>query len=180
MAQISGYGMGMVSVAVCQRLHLTRNSIHEYYKEFYTNDICKGEDGLKVCQYMKDQIKANDQFIKETVQRKSKDEPFWHMVNLFYQQMEGITEGWINKTINKDEELPTVFDTVYGIKLINYIADMFDYMEKFNLEANNEIDNNVSKPTCSVLIKYLKEQADLYVSHNTWHEYRAMGYRSVA
>merc|ERR1719318_242775 len=59
--------------------YLTRNSVHEYFKEFYTNDICKGEDGNKVCQYMKDQIKANDLWVQETVQEKAKSEPFWHM-----------------------------------------------------------------------------------------------------
>jgi len=157
--------------------YLTRNSIHEYYKEFFTNDICKGEDGYKVCQFMKAQIKANDQWIKKSVQQKAYYDPFWHMVKLFYQQMEGITEGWINKSIKQEAELPYEFDTVFGIKLINYIADMFDYMEKYNLEKEEMVDNSESRPTCSVLIKHLPEQADLYVSHNTWHEYRAMGYR---
>ena len=33
--------------------YLTRNSIHEYYKEFFAKDICKGEEGAKVCEYMK-------------------------------------------------------------------------------------------------------------------------------
>eukprot|EP00092_Neocalanus_flemingeri_P103747 GFUD01132790.1.p1 GENE.GFUD01132790.1~~GFUD01132790.1.p1 ORF type:complete len:586 (+),score=132.83 GFUD01132790.1:1-1758(+) len=157
--------------------YLTRNSIYEYYKEFFTNDVCKGEDGLKVCQYMKDQIKVNDDWIKESVQQKAKNDSFWHMINLFYQQMEGITEGWINKTLKQEAELPPDFDLVSGIKLINYIADMFDYMEKYNLEAKEVIANNVTRPTCSALIKHLPDQADLYVSHNTWHEYRAMGYR---
>eukprot|EP00092_Neocalanus_flemingeri_P103749 GFUD01132792.1.p1 GENE.GFUD01132792.1~~GFUD01132792.1.p1 ORF type:complete len:465 (+),score=101.42 GFUD01132792.1:343-1737(+) len=143
----------------------------------FTNGICKGEKGSKVCQYMKDQIKVNDDWIKDTVQEKAENDPFWHMVNLFYQQMEGITEGWINKTLKQEAELPPDFDLVSGIKLINYIADMFDYMEKYNLEAKEVIANNVTRPTCSALIKHLPDQADLYVSHNTWHEYRAMGYR---
>ena len=41
----------------------------------------------------------------------------------------------MNKTMEPDSELPDDFDAVYGIKLINYIADMFDYMEKYKGEA---------------------------------------------
>jgi hypothetical protein len=34
-----------------------------------------------------------------------------------------------------------------------------------------------STPSCSVLIKYLPETNDVVFGHNSWFEYRAMGYR---
>ena len=72
------------------------------------------------------------------------------MVNLFYQQMEEMMEGWMSKTMEQDSELPDNFDTVYGIKLINYIADMFDYMEKYKGEAEAKFWSNISltRETC--------------------------------
>jgi len=45
------------------------------------------------------------------------------------------------------------------------------------LSAKNETSTKASRPTCSVLIKHLPEQDEMYVAHNTWHEYIAMSYR---
>jgi len=157
--------------------YLTRNTIHEYFKEFYVNDICNGEEGSKVCQYMKDQIMANDIWIRENIESSAQIDPFWHMVRLFYQQMEGMMDGWITKTLEQEGSVPEDFDTVYAIKLINYIADMFDFLEKYNPGVEDVLKKKVSKPTCSVLVKHLPGDGELYVAHNTWHEYRAMGYR---
>ena len=157
--------------------YLTRNTIYEYYKEFYANDICNDKEGSKVCQYMKDQIMVNDLWIRENIESKAQVDPFWHMVRLFYQQMEGMMDGWITKTLEQQANVPEDFDTVYAMKLINYIADMFDYMEKYKLEVEDVLKKKVSKPTCSVLVKHLPGSSELFVGHNTWHEYRAMGYR---
>ena len=80
-------------------------------------------------------------------------------------------------------------------RLINYLADVWDYKEKFDsVSAKNETSTKVilkitslrdivfksyqaSRPTCSVLIKHLPEKDEMYVAHNTWHEYSAMSYR---
>jgi len=48
---------------------------------------------------------------------------------------------------------------------------MADITEKKSLNKRS------SRPSCSVIIKHLPEAGDLYVGHNTWHEYAAMGYR---
>jgi len=53
-------------------------------------------------------------------------------------------------------------------------------MEKFHsLSAKNETSTKASRPTCSVLIKHLPEQNEMYVAHNTWHEYTAMSYKAL-
>lgn len=80
---------------------------------------------------------------------------------------------------SKEEGLDvSSMDLKYGARLINFYADLWDYVEKFNLlKKEGEEDVTSSKPTCSVLVKYLEGQQELFVGHNAWHEYRAMEYR---
>ncbi len=37
--------------------------------------------------------------------------------------------------------------------------------------------NHPRHPTCSVIFKHLKEEGEIVMGHNTWHEYRAMSFR---
>jgi hypothetical protein len=104
------------------------------------------------------------------------------MVRLFYDQLDGLAEGWKVKTRQQSgsDQLPADFDVIYGMRFINYIADIFDYLEKFKAQQDKEEVGEApkaSKPSCTVLIKHLPGSDELYVGHNTWHEYRAMGYR---
>ena len=83
-------------------------------------------------------------------------------------QIDGITEGWKIKT-EKQEGSSIAggdFDLKYGLRfffhdvcrlsiclhrLINYIADVFDYMEKFHLlSAKNESSTKVNLKTTSL------------------------------
>ena len=101
-------------------------------------------------------------------------------------QMDGILEGVKTRAAENDEILgDDDFDTEYSIKFLNYIADIWDYK---NLLKENEEDKEdegkarkarEKRPSCSVLIKVLPEIKEFFVGHNTWHEYSAMGYRSV-
>merc|ERR1719500_1459861 len=153
--------------------YLTRNSINEYYKEFFANGVCLGNPDF--CGYMQKQIDINELWLGEMIKEREEEEPYWHMVSLFYSQMDGITEGWKIKTEKQEGSSAADFDLKYGLRFINYIADVFDYMEKF--QSKNETSTKASRPTCSVLIKHLPEQNEMYVAHNTWHEYTAMSYR---
>ncbi len=47
----------------------------------------------------------------------------------------------------------------------------------FQLKKDKSKKKRSVRPTCSVLIKHMKEQGDVYLGHNSWHEYRAMTYR---
>ena len=68
-----------------------------------------------------------------------------------------------------------------GIMLINFIADFWDLKEQYALLPNSTQEQEgkakPSRPSCTVIIKFLEDQKDILFAHNTWHEYRAMSYR---
>ena len=99
------------------------------------------------------------------------------MVNLVFLQMNGIMEGFLAKTDESNEIIDNDdFDTEYGILLINYIADIWDYIGPFE-DSIKIKSKDRARPSCSVLIKHLQNKGEMYIGHNTWHEYSAMGYR---
>ena len=132
-----------------------------------------------MCQYFKENVGINNKFIAENLE-KSKTDSYWHMVGLFYNQMDGITEGFLMKS-DEDNLDYEDFDIEIGTRFINFLPDFFDYVEKYKLEVGVEGEGveRKARPSCSVLIKHLPDQGEVYVGHNTWHEYRAMGYRLV-
>ena len=132
--------------------YLTKESIHNYYRgnilifsfilsnpfivEFYSRLICNDEAshgiGKDFCKFLKKQLRTNTEFVGKSIARKSKSEPYWHMVNLVFLQMNGIMEGFLAKTDESNEIIDNDdFDTEYGILLINYIADIWDYIGLF-------------------------------------------------
>ena len=121
-------------------------------------------------------MEINERFIAENVKKQTGSD-YWHMIDLFYQQMDGITEGFLQKS--QEENLPYEdFDVKHGIYEINFIVDFFDYLAKYHTEVGGgDRKQKNNKPSCSVLIKFLAEERDLFVGHNTWHLYSAMGYR---
>ena len=103
-----------------------------------------------------------------------------------------MTEGWLRRTEEQGGGNDSSFDIKYGIRFINYIADVWDYVEKFKAISERKVPKvrchfhrllpaldcfQASRPTCSVLVKHLPGQGELFVAHNTWHEYRAMAFR---
>ena len=115
--------------------------------------------------------------MKRSASLKSSVDPYWHMVDLIDKQMNGIIKGVIARS-EEENEIIQDFDIVYGIKLINYIADIWDLKAKKDEGQTDDMHKEkISKPSCSVLVKHLPAIGEIFVGHNTWHEYSAMGYR---
>ena len=134
------------------------------------------EESQAGCDYFKEKLKINEKFVAENV-KKHAGSDYWRMVEMFYLQMDGITQGFLQKS--QEENLPYGdFDVNRGVHQINYLVDFFDYLAKYHGDEGGEKKQTQKKPSCSVLIKYLAEERDLFVGHNTWHLYSAMGYRS--
>ena len=85
-------------------------------------------------------------------------------------------------------------DYELGILILNLAADFWDLKAQYDVLYPNGRNSGIEKrsikeyepirvhprrPSCSVLIKYLEKENDIIFAHNTWFEYRAMGYRYV-
>ena len=77
---------------------LTRISIYESYKEFFAEDICL-KNG-KLCQQIEEWVTINEQIVGGKIAKFSQTDPYWHQVNLFYLQMEGMRKGYMLKSKN--------------------------------------------------------------------------------
>ena len=72
-------------------ISVTRISIIENYKEFYTNDICSTEP--KLCDWIEETFIQNEALVGGKINQLAQNDPYWHQVNLFYLQMEGLKNG---------------------------------------------------------------------------------------
>ena len=72
-------------------ISVTRISITEIYKEFYTNDICSTEP--KLCDWIEETFIQNEALVGGKINLLAQNDPYWHQVNLFYLQMEGLKNG---------------------------------------------------------------------------------------
>ena len=96
--------------------------------------------------------------------------------------MGGNRNGWSDEGM--DHEM--------GVLLLNIAADFWDLKAQYDVlypkgrnsgikkrstKADKTYRLHPSRPSCSVLIKYLEKENDIIFAHNTWHEYRAMAYR---
>ena len=155
--------------------YLTRISIIESYKEFYANDIC-AENPL-LCQFVEETFVSNKLFVDAMIAQHFQTDPYWHQVNLYYLQMAGMTQGYQLKAQLEPRPEDAGMNHEIGIMKLNFIADFWDLIEQFNLLNGTGSTSKPSKPSCTVLIKFLEEKRDIFFGHNTWHEYRAMSYR---
>ena len=73
-----------------------------------------------------------------------------------------------------------VFDYDLGVLMVNLQADFWDISAQYDQmlgQVKDPATPSPAKPSCSVLIKHLKDKDNILVAHNTWHEYRAMAYK---
>ena len=74
--------------------YLTRNTISEYWAEFFGKDLCKDDnstDGQPTfCDYMRRQIDENEAWLEEKMREEGDRDPVWHMNRLFYAQVSRI------------------------------------------------------------------------------------------
>ena len=71
----------------------------------------------------------------------------------------------------------------FGVKeimLLNFQADVWDLMEQYkNEQKKASSKRSPTRPSCTVIIKFLEDQKDILIGHNTWHEYRALAFKML-
>ena len=62
----------------------------------------------------------------------------------------------------------------------NHLYDFYIHFpgqKDSTLLAKDDLIKKPSKPSCTVMIKYMEEKNDIFIGHNTWYRYEAMSYR---
>ena len=73
-----------------------RKLIGEYYRQFFILDkdlghICEAHP--ESCEFAERTMRENAAYVRRMVEAHRGEDPYWHMVGLFYEQMEGISKG---------------------------------------------------------------------------------------
>lgn len=92
---------------------------------------------------------------------------FWHQVKLLLYQLSGLDDGFNEKQIQ-----PNMNVSVDGLMMLQILGDLEDL--EIALNKTTELRKQLGSGSCSALIKYVAEQRDIYVAHDTWSTYNSM------
>ncbi|CAE1174865.1 Putative phospholipase B-like 2,Putative phospholipase B-like 3,Phospholipase B-like protein B,Phospholipase B-like 1 [Acanthosepion pharaonis] len=91
----------------------------------------------------------------------SNKDPFWHMVNMYLQQLKGLQDGFYKKRVGLQ---------MLDLYWLQFASDLSDISLALDLPEKKPIRGG----SCSAMIKLLNDNKDLYVAHDTWNHYSSM------
>jgi len=156
------FGSGMIEG------YVTAHLIYNYWLNMFEN-YCTGDMEV-VCTKLSSYLLQNRLWANSMIKSHPGD-PYWHQVAMFYQQYEGLAEGY--RTRAQVDHLP--FLTNENIMLMNIQGDMNDLSQSLvhKHKLNVTIDHS-GYGHCSALIKLLPGYQDLYTSQVAWSPYNSM------
>ena len=90
---------------------------------------------------------------------------------LFYDQLDGLAQGYSAKTDGKPEMHIPSADFLW----MNIFGDLEDLEQVFNLDGHyDNVTRVLGSGSCSALIKLLPGHTDLFIAHDTWNSYQSM------
>ena len=92
-------------------------------------------------------------------------------VALFYDQLDGLEDGYLAKTSgDASKQIPRA-----DFYWMNIFGDLEDLEQAFNLDGKyDNVTKLLGSGSCSALIKLLPGNQDLYIAHDTWNSYQSM------
>lgn len=141
----------------------TQKAIYDHY---YNIIRSRCDNDTEVCNKINIYLDTNTQWIKGMIEKYASSDMYWRQVNLFYQQLAGVTIGY-NVWAPPEEQL-----TFRDVLWMNFNWDLGDLWSVNKNESNQNLLG--TNDHCSALIKLLDNNSDLFVSHNTWTGYETM------
>lgn len=136
------------------------------------NDVCS--DCKEFCNQVRNFIEENSEWIKDKAEERGDKDPFWHQVNLFYVQLDGLEMGWRHgvKRSRQDIDIPHA-----DFLLMNVVSDLPD----MELYYNNTIEHlkipfifTTASGFASAFVKFQQDTGELYAAHNSGGLYQSM------
>ncbi|XP_074643309.1 putative phospholipase B-like 2 [Tubulanus polymorphus] len=144
--------------------HLTRIRIAQHWNNTM-RDYCK-KPYTGYCTRLQSFLINNTNWIQQQIKQNQNDS-FWHQIALIYSQINGIIDGFMNKT----GKPRTTIDDPLGLFLF-YIGGDTEDLEPALKKPN--LKRILGSGSCSALIKLLPGNSDLLVAQDTWNGYESM------
>jgi len=144
---------------------ITHPLLHMHYQNTIIGR-CDGKEDL--CERIDKWVTNNERWVKKKIRKHKNHDPYWHHVDLFYQQMYGLQHGYKHAVRGTDMDVVTLKD----IRTMNVFGDMEDLESALDSEKEPAILRGAGH--CSALIRLLPNNSDIFVSHDTWNSYQNM------
>ncbi|BES97241.1 phospholipase B-like [Nesidiocoris tenuis] len=117
------------------------------------------------CQETKRTLEENYKSVRATAVENEGQDPYWHQVNLYYIQLEGLFEGWeLGKERSRKHGVESI--TFADLLWLNHVKDVRDL--ELILESETHPYNPKNPPTGLALLKYNPNTTSSFLlSHST-------------
>ena len=174
---IKHYGMGYLEG------YITYKRIYDHYRnnnnyKFYKNNGVMPE-------YLEKFFKLNLEFIRKMGTKYGDNDPYFHEVYNYYNQLLGILDGYNTRV--REEKKKNISIEIETITLTHFMAiisvgdiDELEYLKKENrpnykIMTSEEIKDYVTERMhCSSLIKVAPDFSNVWFGHSTWSGYNRL------
>ncbi|KAG8036060.1 hypothetical protein G9C98_004639 [Cotesia typhae] len=155
--EIQAYSAGLLEGS------LTWLLIHlHWYNTIAT--VCVG-DRKAICDVVRQQLRDNSEVARSHAKLLGAEDPFWHMVRLFYAQLDGLKEGWNYELTRNQQEVEIPDEDFIWLAMVSDLS-------------NFGLDDPQHAGIGGILLKNLTKQSDvkplIALVHNTAAPYRKM------
>ena len=124
-------------------------------------------------------LEKQESFVYDSIKNSGKNDPILYNAYLIKIQYNALIDQY-NSVVDNDRKL-----TKNNFHQMNFVAEIPDLMEKFNVEKYGKTDFSkmsekelfnlfLNKTHCSALFKVKNDLSEIYFGHNTWNTYYSM------
>lgn len=130
---------------------------------------CEGRE--KFCDDVRAFVKENWEWTTEISKQQEDKDPFWHQVNLYIMQLQGLEHGFRHGAERSRAELDIPSEDFIWM---NIMPDLVELEQKFNGTRDDEFASSVVGSFSSAFIKLVPESHRLIFAHNSGGRYQSM------
>lgn len=135
-------------------------------------DVCK--DQMEFCIHVRSFVAINSEKIKDLAEKNGDSDPFWHQVNLFYVQLDGLETGWRHGVKRSRQDIDiSHLDFLW----MNIVSDLVDMEQIYNSALNDTkypFIFSTAASFSSAFVKFHAETGELYAAHNSGGLFQSM------
>ncbi|KAH8320211.1 hypothetical protein KR067_003581 [Drosophila pandora] len=167
---------------------LTWYNIYNQWSNTISTSCERDESSKNFCEWLRKLLKSNFERLKAKAAVKAKVDHYWHQLNLFFTQLEGLADGYVQGAIRARSELEEEIK-LEDFLMMNAAADIQDlkiYYENYVLpngtvgeDAGPDQPKNFFLPSASMLTRIVPQEnspqtLQLLFGHSTAGSYSSM------